>query len=159
MVDEKDLIQGRQIYETLCATLDHDDWRYTRHDEELAITSGARGEDIPIDFSVQVDVERKLIILLSHLSLRVPEDKLVEVAAAVSIANRGMVFGGFDYDLQKGRILFRLSNSYIGCELGEESFLHMIYTACGTVDDYNDRFLMLAKGLMTLEQFMEAENQ
>lgn len=158
MAEELDLQQAQQTYETLCRALDKNEWHYNRHDEHLAITATARGEDFPIEFSVEVDAKRKLILLLSRLDLRVPEDKLVMMAVAVSVANNGMVFGGFDYNIQEGRILFRLSNSYMGCELSEDAFLQMIYTACGTVDNYNDSFLMLCKGLITLEQFIQKEN-
>ena len=159
MADEKDLKLAQQIYETLCRALETDGWPFTRHDEHLAITTSARGADLPMEFSVEVDTKRRLISLLSHISLRVPEDKRVMMAVAVSIANDGMVYGGFDYDIQEGRILFRISNTYIGCVLSEESFLQMLYTACGTVDRYNDRFLMLCRDLMTLEQFMQKENE
>lgn len=158
MADEKDLKLAQQVYADLCHALDSNDWHYTRHDAQLAITAGARGEDLPIEFSVEVDAERKLVILLSHLSFAIPEDKRIDMALAVSIANKGMVHGGFDYDIVKGKLLFRLSNSYIGCKLSDEALLYIVYCACGTVDNYNDKFLMICKGMLTLEQFIQSEN-
>ena len=107
---------------------------------------------------MEVDAERKLIILLSHMPLRVEESKRVEIGMAVSVANHNLVHGGFDYDVQEGKILFRLSNSYTGCKVGKATLMYMIYCACGTIDDYNDKFLMLGKGMMTLEQFIQGEN-
>jgi hypothetical protein len=35
----------------------------------------------------------------------------------------------------------------------------MIMTAASTVDNYNDRFFMLAKGRMTVQQFIEQDGQ
>ena len=35
----------------------------------------------------------------------------------------------------------------------------MLFVSANTVDRYNDRFMMLAKGNMTLDQFIEADRQ
>ena len=58
-----------------------------------------------------------------------------------------------------GRLFFRMSNSYRGCLPGQEIFDYMIFTSCHTIDEYNDKFLMLSKGITTLEQFLEADKK
>lgn len=157
MADEKDLKKAQDVYAALCSAMDADGWRYTRHEDDLILTASARGDDLPIDIILKVDAERNLLSLFSVLPVTVPENTRMEVAVAITIANNGIVHGNFDYDLAKGRIVFRMSNSYLGCQLGKEAFLYMLYVACGTVDQYNDKFLMVAKGMMTLEQFLQGE--
>ena len=34
----------------------------------------------------------------------------------------------------------------------------MIMVSAGTIDNYNDKFFMLSKGMITLQQFIEQEN-
>jgi hypothetical protein len=87
-----------------------------------------------------------------------PEDKRVEGAIAVSVANYGLVDGSFDYDISDGEIRYRLTSSYRESILSDDLFEYMIMCAASTVDDYNDRFFMLAKGMIDVEKFVELEN-
>ena len=87
-----------------------------------------------------------------------PEDKRVDGAIAVCAANYGLVDGSFDYDLRDGEIRFRLTSSYRESALSEDLFEYMIMVSAATVDQYNDKFFMIAKGIMTVQQFLEQEN-
>lgn len=158
MADAKFAQEGRIVYETFCNALKADGWNFTAHDEDMAITCGARGDDLPMELLVRIDCDRALITILSIIPTTFDEDKRVEGNLAVCVANQGMVHGCFDYDNTKGKIYFRLSNSFMGCKIGAELCTYMIYCACSTVDNYNDKFLMMSKGMMTLEQFIKSEN-
>lgn len=159
MAEEKYLTQAKSVYTTLCNALDYNNWKYERHDEKLTIISGSLGEDLPIAFAVTVNADVGVVTLVSRLPLTVPKDKQVETAAAVAIANRGLAHGNFDYDLKEGHIFYRMSNSFRGCALGEGSMVYMISVGCQLVDNYNDRFLMLTKGMINLQQFAASENR
>jgi hypothetical protein len=50
-----------------------------------------------------------------------------------------------------------MTNSFLDAELGFETIRYLIFCACATIDKYNDKFLMIAKGMLSLEQFMESE--
>ncbi len=157
MADEK-LEHAQKVYETLCTTLDSLEWKYQKNEENLRIDCGAQGEDLPMEISIRVDADRQLIILLSHLPFVVSEEKRLEVAIATSVANNGLVDGSFDFDVTDGHMFFRMTSSFIESEIGNELFTYMIMVSCHTIDDYNDRFLMLAKGMMTIQDFMAKEN-
>ena len=43
--------------------------------------------------------------------------------------------------------------------LGEELFNYMVMLAAGTVDDYNDKFLMISKGMWSIEDFLKWEQE
>ncbi len=156
MADEK-LERAQKVYETLCATLDKHEWHYQKNEERLSIECGAQGEDLPMEITIRVDAERQLIMLLSHLPFVISEDKRLDVAIATSIANNGLVDGSFDFDITDGHMFFRMTSSFIESDIGSELFTYMLMVSCRTIDDYNDRFLMLGKGMMSIEDFMRKE--
>lgn len=157
MADEKSLMKARQIFDFVCDMLDEDDWNYTKDEEGLAIETGARGEDLPIEFIIRVDAERNMILLLSQLPVTVKEDKLLDMSVAVSIANYGLVDGSFDYNIVSGKIYFRMTNSFIDSTVSKDLIMYLILCSCKTIDDYNDKFLMLSNGTISLEKFIESE--
>ena len=61
--------------------------------------------------------------------------------------------------LKDGGIMFRLTESFQDSMLGEALFEYMIVTAVRTVNQFSDRFLMLSKGRMTLQEFIEEDHR
>lgn len=159
MTDAEKLTKAKATYATLCSALDKGEWHYEKDEEELTIECGYRGEDLPIDLIIRVDADRQLVSLLSQMSFKIKEDKRLDVAVAISYINYGMVHGCFDYDINTGGIFFRMSNSFVDSTLSEKVFMYMLICACKTVDEYNDKFLMLSKGMLSLEQILEAETK
>ena len=158
MTDEKKMKQAQSVYETICKTLESRDWKFTRHDDDLRITCAARGEDLPIDIIIIVNPVSQVVSLYSPMPFRIAEDKRVDAAVAVCIANYGLINGSFDYDISDGEIRFRIVSSYRESILSEELFNYMVLVSAGTVDDYNDKFLMVSKGMLTTQQFIDWEN-
>ncbi|MBR6742530.1 MAG: hypothetical protein IKM09_03700, partial [Clostridia bacterium] len=95
-------------------------------------------------------------MLISHMPFVIHEDKRLDVAIAVTALNNRLVDGCFDYDIKSGHMFFRMTNSFIDSRLDEEVFAYMLFCACKTIDDYNDKFLMLDKGMLSLEQFLSS---
>ena len=155
MSEEKELKQAKAVYKSLCEMLDEREWHYEKNEEELSIECGAQGEDLPIEINIQVDKERQLVTLLSQMPFAVPESRRTALAIAVSQANNGMVDGSFDYDLLSGRIIFRLTSSYRESLIGKDMLAYMLMCACYTIDEYNDKFLMVAKNEMSLNEILE----
>lgn len=158
-MDEKVLKQAQSVYETVCRALDAKQWKYQRHDEDLTITCGARGEDLPMDLVIIVNPRAQVVSVISPMPFRMSEEKRVDGALAVAIANYGFVNGTFDYDIRDGEIRFRIVSSFRESILGEELINYMVVIAAGTVDEYNDKFLMVSKGMLTVQQFAEWEQK
>ncbi len=158
MSDEKIMKHAQSVYETICKTLESRDWNFTRHDENLTITCGARGEDLPMDIIIIVNPNAQVVSVYSPMPFKIAEEKRVEAALAVCVANFGLVNGTFDYDFSEGEIRFRIVSSFRESILSEELFNYMVIIAASTVDDYNDKFLMVSKGMMSIQQFIEWEN-
>lgn len=157
MVDKHQ--QALKTFETICAMLDAREWKYDRDDENMRIICRVTGEDLPVDVVFLVQEKQQVVTLLSPLPFKMAEEKRVDGALAVAVANYGLINGTFDYDLRDGEIRFRMVSSFLESDLNAELFAYMLICSVSTVDDYNDKFMMLNKGLMTLEQFIEAEQQ
>ncbi len=154
---EVNMTKAKAVYSKILKMLDSKDWKYERHDEDLVIKSGVRCEDLPVEFIIRVLPEPEVVQFVSPMSYKVPEDKRLEGAVAVSVANYGLINGSFDYDVADGEIRFRLTSSYLDSEIGEGLLEYMMMVGVTTTDRYNDKFFMLTKGMLTLQQFIEQE--
>ena len=157
-MNEEELVQmGRSVYETICAMLDDREYNYERHDDENYISCTLRGEDFPIEIIFHVREKLQIVQLISPLTFNIKEDRRTELAYAISYVNDHLINGCFDYNISNGRVSFRLASSYIDSILGKGLFDYMLMVSATTVDEYNDKFLMLSKGVVSLEQFLENE--
>lgn len=153
---EKGLKLAKDAYATLCNAFDEQGWHYTKHEEDLIITLGLNGDDIPMQFIVHCDAERQLIKVLSFLPFKMSEDKRIEGAVATSYVNYKLADGVFGYNVGDGSIFFKMTSSFRESLIGKELFNYMVACATYTVDRYNDQFLMLSKGTLSLEDFVKA---
>ena len=149
---------GNQVYEMFKKNLTDHEIKFETHDEDKVITLTVNGEDLPQPTIIRVDDDRQVIRVLSPLPYRMPEDKRIDAAVAVAVANYGLVNGSFDYDVRDGEIRYRVAQSYRGIDVSEEMVHYILAVVFKTTDDYNDRFFMLGKGMLTLEKFIEMEN-
>ncbi|HBB72550.1 MAG TPA: hypothetical protein DCZ71_08100 [Ruminococcus sp.] len=157
MADEINEKQAERVYETICEMFRDMDFTHTPHDEEMVVTCTVHGDDIPMDIAFYVFPKRQMVSLISLMPFKVPQDKRIDVALAVTTANYGIVDGSFDFDLGSGRIRFRMTESFRESIIGKAQFKYMLSAAASTIDLYNDKFLMMSKGYMSLDQFIDIE--
>ena len=157
MADFMQKQQAKTVYETLCATLDNRNWRYKKHEDDLVVSFGVNGDDIPIDYVIKVDVERQLLRVISFLPFKIGEDKRVDGAVAICVINNGMVDGGFEYDLTDGSVTFKMTASFRESRIGEGLVAYMIDCTSYTVDRYNDKLLAVSKGMITVADLLKEE--
>ena len=155
MTDDKGLKQAKAVYSALCEMLDARGWHYNKNEQELNISCQAQGDDLPIELLIEIDVKRSLISLLSPMPFTIPEKRRAALAVAVSRANNGMVDGSFDYSYTGGKIVFRQTSSYLESLIGKNLFEYMLMCACYTIDEYNDKFLLVAKNEMSTAEILE----
>ena len=153
----EDMRKAMEVYNTMCDMLDRKEWKYNKIEDELMIKSGVKGDDLPIDFFMRVNPRNEVVSFISILPFDIAEDKRIDLAIAICAANYGMVDGSFDFDITDGSIMFRLTSSYKDSQLGEDLFEYMLMVGASTVDEYNDKFFMISKGMLPLEQFIADE--
>ena len=156
MTDEK-MARAQRVFATLCAAFDANGWSYQKDEEKLQIECGFHGDDLPMEFTVVVDADRQLVALLSRLPYNIDEEKRLDLAIAVSVVNNLLVDGSFDFNVETGRLYYRMTSSFIDSEIGAEVFDYMLIVSNKTVDEYNDQFLMIAKGMVSVEDFIKKE--
>lgn len=149
---------AKTMYATLCKALDARNWKYKKLEEKLGVSFGVNGDDLPMDFFIFVDEDRQLLRLMSPMSFKMKEDKRVEGAVVTCAANYGMADGSFDYDLTDGKIVFRMVHTFRESLIGEEAVQYIISCACTMVDEYNDRFMAVNSGYLSMADFLEKEN-
>ncbi|MBQ4582973.1 MAG: YbjN domain-containing protein [Oscillospiraceae bacterium] len=149
---------ANKVYNDLCTHLTACGWKYDRHDDDKVITLNMRGDDLPIEMILFVKEKQQVVSLISPIRPKAPEDKRIDAAVAVNVANYGIVFGSFDYDVSDGEIRWRAVLPYRDAAITKDQVNYLVVVSAGTIDKYNDKFLMLNKGMMTLEQFIASEN-
>lgn len=155
MTEDEKKMMGQKVYDTICKMFDEKGYHYERHDDDLVITCQVRGDDLPMDILFAVRYDRQIVQLLSPMPFTVPEDKRMDIAIASTVVNERLIDGSFDFNLANGKISFRQTASYIESILGEKLFEYMLMVSAATIDEYNDKFFMIAKGQVSLEQFLE----
>ena len=148
---------GLRAYQTLISMMDNQELKYTSFDDKLRVELGFNTDDLDVNLVCMIDEDRELVRIFSSLPFKFPEDKRVEGAVAATVANHGMVNGSFDFDMSDGEMLFKCVNSYKGGGFTEEIAHYMINVTVSTVDNYNDRFFGVAKGMMSIQDFIEKE--
>ena len=159
MSDTREMKQANRAYNTLCTMLDNRNWKYEKKEEDLKITCTAKGDDLPIDILIEIDVERSLICFYSYLGVKTSSDKRGKMALAVNMINSSIIDGSFDYNILNGNLLFRLTSSFKNSLISENAFEYIIYISCSTVDQYNDKLDSLAKGDYTIEELYKFINE
>lgn len=158
MIDEKQMEHAKQVYKTLCDAIVSREWKFDKDEEKLLVYFGVNGDDIPMQFVLVVDAERQLVRLMSPMPYKMSEEKRMEGAIATCAASYGMADGSFDYDLSSGEIVFRMTASFRESLIGEGLFQYMISCACAMVDKYNDQFLAIDKGIMSITDFITKQS-
>lgn len=152
-MDEQMMAQAKKVYDGLRAALNNRQWRYDCDDEKMILRFTVNGDDIPMKFVVFVEPKQQVARVISVLPFKIPEDKRGEMALGVCAINFRLIEGNFDFDMSDGSLSYRITASYRSSEIGDALFQRMISMACAVVDKYNDRFLALGKGYLSLEDF------
>lgn len=155
MADEKKMKQAKTTFGTLCEMLDEHGVHYEKDTDKLLVHFYMNGDDIPMEVFAEVDAERELVRVHSPLPFAFSEAKRLEGAIATSQANYRMADGSFDYNFRDGKVFFRLTSSYKESLLSKDLLGYMIACTVYTVDKYNDKFLMIDKGLLSLDDFLK----
>lgn len=146
---------AKKVYDKLCGLLDSKKLKYNKDDDELVVHMRISGDDLPMEFIIVIDEDRQLLRLMSPLPFDVAEDKRMEVAIATCAATNKIVEGCFDYDISDGSISFRMTASFIDSDIGEDLFMYMVAYSTTIVDEYNDKFFAIGKGLMSISDYLE----
>lgn len=153
MATENMMNQAKEIYGKLIQTLENIGWHY-REAGDLSVNYTVTGDDLPMEFIVTIDADLLAIRFASILPVKFSEEKRLDGIIAACAASNGLKEGVFSCRESDGTMLFISASPFIDCEVGEGWFRTMMDFAHGTVDQFNDKFLMLSKGLIDINKFV-----
>lgn len=110
-----------------------------------------------MELTISIDCERDLIRLLSFLPFKVKPERIQEIALGVCKINDILINGNFDLGLEKGRLTFRMVQSYRDSLIDMEVFKYMIYVSLNTIDEYSEKLYLLSRGKITLDELEDDE--
>ncbi len=151
-------ILAQQVYGRIVSALQARQWHFDREDEKMKVRFTVHGDDLPMDMVMSVDEDRQLIRLLSLVPVTMDEEKRMEGAVATTVATFGLPDGSFDYDITDGTIGFRQTVAFHDSDISENLIQYLISWACSVIDRYNDKFLALNKGYLSLEDFIAGDS-
>ncbi len=152
--------EAKNLYNTLCGTLDKMEWKYNGEEQEnqFCVYTSAVGKDLAMRLAICIDVERQLMYLKSPMPFAVPEQLRDTMALALIRANWSMLNGSFEMDHSDGFVAFKLVIPYMESLLSAEVCRYMVMLSCNMVDKFNDKFQAIAEGKMTVEELQQFIN-
>lgn len=156
MADDK-MKQARKMFDTLCGALDADNLVYSKNEEEMSVSLSFAGDEFSFDIEITADAERECIRLVSPLPFTFRESRRREGALVTGFANYTLREGCFDNVYERGKVYFRMTESYRDSLLSGASFAFMVRLAANTVQKFCERFLLVSFGKMSVEEFCAAE--
>ena len=152
--------EAKAVFESLVNHLNniHLNFAQEELEDRFVIRFNMSGDDIPMRFFLYVNPNQRIITLHSPQPVTFPADKLDIGCKAICAINYRLSDGDFQIDIRDGEVLFNMSNSYADSLISDEVFNYMLGMSINMVDEFNDKLLMLSKGLISLEQFIKSEN-
>lgn len=146
---------AKDVFKSLCELFDENKFKYTKDKDRLCVDLVMQGDDIPIGLSIIVSAELQVALLVSHLPFIVPHDRRAAMAVAANEANSYMIDGSFEMNYLTGEVNFRMTAHFENSMISKDLLRYFVFTACKTIDMYNDKFLFVTKNDMTAEQVIE----
>ncbi len=147
-------------FNALIAMLEAKQLKYTVEDTQpdfSRIRLRFTGKDLPVTLHILIRADRQIVSVLSAMPYRIEPEHRYDIAVAMAAINHKLADGSFELDVRDGELRFRMTTAFPGVELSDAVFSYLIYVSAETIDRYNDKFLLLNTGEMTLAKFLEQE--
>ena len=144
-IEEK---RAEQAFKVFCGYFDGRNLKYTTEKTETGykINISGKGDDLNMSFGIYFNAKYQLISVLSQMPFNVEKDRIADGAVACAIITDNLREGSFDFNLDSGAIFFRITSSFMGMDVSKDLCAHLFEISTYTVDRYNDKLFMLAKG-------------
>ena len=155
-MEENNIQEAKEVFAGICRMLDNNKWQYTKNEEDMYINTKAVGKDLSMEISMLVEPENCDVLLQSYLPFTVPDDLMRDMAVAICETNQHILNGRFVLKAEEKNVVFYMSNHYGGALLNDDVYEYLLMVSCRTIDDYNDKLMLLAKKKVNLERYMKA---
>ncbi len=147
------MAEGKTVFDSLVQYLHSIKLNFEAKELEdrYMIKFNMSGDDIPMRYFIYVNPNHQIITLHSPMPVKFAPDMIDLGCKAVCMINYRLTDGDFQIDVRDGEVLFNMSNSYAGSLISNEVFSYMLGMSINIVDEFNDKLLMLSKGMIDLD--------
>lgn len=124
------------LFEILCSVLTEDGWDYETDVKNQIVRLEIRGVNTSFYSFLIVDDEQESLLCNTHIKLRIPSDKHLEVCEFMNRVNYELANGNFEMDMEDGEIRFRTYLDLSGADPSKEQILNLIWNAVQSFDNY-----------------------
>lgn len=148
--------EAAESIETFARMLTKREWHYKRNDGAYSLHVGVAVDALPMDIIITADPDHGILRIFSKISVTLSKDKIMEAAIIVNELNEGRLMGNFDLNITSGSIFFKVYSCIADCTISEGACGLLLDYAVRMVDDYNRKFLLLNKGVLSMEDILSA---
>lgn len=146
---------ANKLIELIKDVFKENDWKYKFDESDNTISYSFGGDDLDMDYIFSVNADMEYIMLYSILPVKIDMKNIAEWAVAVNHANNRIGRGTFEISPYRETISFRMSQNYTDSIISKQVISDMVNIANTLVDQYNDKFFMLAKKMISIKDFLE----
>lgn len=156
MATEKQIKAAKAVYDTVIRHMDTVGLKYDEIDmpnDAYMVKLGFKGNDLPMELFVIVDADKELIIVKSPEFTTFSAENISTAAMAICAINDSILDGSYALDIDTGSVMWTVTSCFRGSLVGEETIHYLIGVSAQTVDEYNDKLMMLNMGVLDLDGF------
>lgn len=153
---------SQAVFATVCTALDHLGLKRhteTNPDGSCIAHAGVISDEFRLRLVFTVRHQINCITLIVPLPFSAPIPLRMWAAAAVCAVNLSLFEGMFEYNMQDGSFFFRMTESYLDAQIGEQQIRAMCYKATHFIDRYGIKLRRFCERVVTLEEFLADVNQ
>jgi len=149
-----------RILDTVGQFLEEDDWPYSLMESRPVYKTGFEGKNGQFTCYAQERTEQQQFVFYSIFPVKVPDNKMNDLAEFITRANYGMIIGNFELDYADGEVRYKTSVDVEDVDLVEPLVRHMIYANVLTMDKYFPGLMrVLYAGISPADAVNEVENR
>lgn len=156
MATEKQKKAAKTVFDTVIRHMDTVGLKYDVIDmpnDAYMLKLGFKGDDLPIELFVIVDADKELIMVKSPEFTTFSSDNIPTAALAICAVNDAILDGSYALDIDTGSVMWTVTSCFRGSLVGEETIRYLIGVSAQTVDEYNEKLMMLNLGIIDLDGF------
>ena len=131
---------GSVLMDVVIAGVEQNGWRYTKGEDSF-IFFPIVGRQASYDAVVMTNEGMQYVTAYCSIATRVPGDRRVAVAEAITRANFGLPVGGFEMDFADGEVRFRAGIDVEGGSFAPVMLQNMLGLAVAMCDRYHDALM------------------
>ncbi|MGN0797925.1 MAG: hypothetical protein ACI4M5_06910 [Christensenellales bacterium] len=103
---------------------------------------------------IVLELKQMIVSVYSYLPFDVPKEKLPDTCIATCAINKFLIYGNFELNMLRKKMLYRATTSYRESVLSESAIKYLIFLSCSVVDKYGGKLSSIAEGKTSLEELM-----